>query len=80
MIAVQQHGHAARAALQRLQRAQQRPGVLAEPRLEQVDRGEGFVHPHDHFVARLPAALHERQVQTVTAVAIDDAVERARPA
>ena len=53
--AVEQHRYAARAALQRLQRARQRPRVAASGDVEQVHRGERFVHAHQHFVALLPA-------------------------
>ena len=45
--------------------------------IEQVDGGEGLVHAHQHFVAAVPAAMRQRQVQAAAVVAEGVAFEGA---
>ena len=73
--AVQQHRHAVAGPLDRGQRLRQRPGVGAAADIEQIHRGEGLVHAHQHFALRWRGAQAQRHVQAARAVAIGHTAE-----
>src|SRR6185295_11364922 len=70
LAAVEEHGGAALALLERSERARQRPRVLAEAGIEEVEHRKRLVDANEHLVARRPAAVRQRQVDAAGAVAV----------